>query len=75
MSTKPFKQICMHPICDQKVFTVWKDERDVRDTPCPKCGNRSAILRVPEPAISSDEEDIEKEEDNMLKNLEELQNA
>lgn len=64
MSTKQFKQICMHPVCDQKVFTVWKSDKDLRDTPCPKCGNRSAILRVPEVAISPVGEDNNEESNN-----------
>lgn len=83
MSTKEFKLICMRTLCDQKVFSVWKSECDVRGTPCPKCGYDASLVRVPmkcdehfnhdevspQLAISSDEE----EEDNMLSGLEELQ--
>jgi hypothetical protein len=45
--TKQFKLICMRTMCDQKVFSVWKSECDVRGTPCPKCGYDASIVRVP----------------------------
>ena len=74
MATKEFKLICMRTLCDQKVFSVWKDDADQRGTNCPKCGHTAGLVRVPEsePAISPNGEN---NEDTMLMNLEELQNV
>lgn len=46
--TKEFKQICMRSECDYGIFTVWKSDRSVKGTPCPKCGYEASLLRVPE---------------------------